>query len=117
MRHHYRFKRYGDPLGQPVKDERERSYVTPAGYRTVLHPNHPNADKQGYVLEHRFVMSELLGRPLLPHESVHHLNGDRLDNRVKNLELWSKSQPPGQRVKDKVTWAREIIALYGEPAA
>ena len=57
-------------------------------------------------------MSEFLGRPLLPHENVHHKNGDRSDNRLANLELWSTHQPPGQRVKDKIAWAKEIIELY-----
>ena len=36
------------------------------------------------------------------------------DNRLENLELWSTSQPKGQRVVDKLKWAHEIIALYGD---
>ena len=66
------------------------------------------------VLEHRLVMEAHIGRRLLREETVHHINGQRLDNRLENLELWSSSQPPGQRIADKVEWARSILKLYGD---
>lgn len=70
---------------------------------------------------HRVAMEQLLGRDLLPKETVHHVNGHRSDNRTDgplvefrsgNLELWSSAQPAGQRVQDKVAFAVEILRQY-----
>ena len=83
------------------------------GYVRISQYGHPRASKVGsYVLEHHLVMEGFLGRYLLPGENVHHLNGDRGDNRIENLELWSTSQPAGQRVTDKVNYAKEILSIY-----
>lgn len=54
-------------------------------------PDHPAANPNGYVLEHRLVMEAQLGRPLTADEVVHHVNGDTTDNRDENLVVMSRS--------------------------
>lgn len=99
------------------RNAKETRYINAQGYAVLTgHYDHPNRQQRGQILEHVFVMAQKLGRPLVTGENVHHINGVRDDNRPENLELWSRSQPPGQRIADKVEWAKELLSLY-EPEA
>jgi len=62
-------------------------FINPKGYRYLRMAGHPNVQSNGYVPEHRFVMEQHLGRLLGRFEHVHHINGNKSDNRVENLEL------------------------------
>jgi hypothetical protein len=62
-------------------------YIQLSGYHT-----HPMSNNNGVILEHRLVLSEYLGRMLNKNEIVHHINGNRQDNRIDNLELTTRSE-------------------------
>lgn len=71
--------------------ERLESYIDDRGYIRVYMPDHKHASK-GYVLEHRLIVEEHIGRELEPHETVHHINEIKTDNRIGNLYLCSPTE-------------------------
>lgn len=86
----------------PTGSEREDAY----GYIITKVPKDTPGSRRNYgtrqrwMLKHRYVMQQYLGRPLESWESVHHKNGIKSDNELENLELWVTSHPDGQRSSD-----------------
>ncbi len=93
------FRRYGG--GHEAKFCSRLCYIasnprtpTAGGYILVYDP--ANSDrKSGQVFEHRSVLAKHLGRPLEKHETVHHIDGDRGNNAIENLQLRSGKHGKG----------------------
>jgi hypothetical protein len=63
--------------------------------------DNPLADKRGYAAEHRIVADRKIRRPLLTSEHIHHLNGVRSDNRMKNIQIETNSTHAALHVKTR----------------
>ena len=117
----YRTNPFAASPGRPGDPNRQQyetpwglrpGYTSKDGYVVVSAKEHPAANKNGKIAEHKLVMEKKLGRYLEPNENVHHKNGIRNDNSIDNLELWNVSQPRGQRVDDKTEWAIQHLKRY-----
>lgn len=77
--------------GEKASNWKGGTKITPGGYRQVLCPNHHRADSNGYVLEHILVWEQATGVPVPKDCCIHHLNGNKLDNRIQNLCMMQKT--------------------------
>lgn len=113
--HYKRMQKHGTLDGHPSRRSPGQGGLNANGYMVVPCPADFEAmgGKRGRVLEHRLVMARHLGRLLDRREHVHHINGDRADNRLENLELWSGPHTaPGTRVADQLAAAEALLQRY-----
>jgi hypothetical protein len=78
--------------GQNSPQYKNGRYTDDRGYVLVYTPKHPRRVAKCYVYEHILVMEKALGRYLEKGEVVHHLNGDRENNRIENLQVMSQAE-------------------------
>lgn len=74
-----------------IPDTSHKGYITTwNGYIKIRRPGHGRADSKGYVAEHTLVIEEYLGRLLEENEVVHHIDGNRNNNLISNLEVMDR---------------------------
>ncbi len=100
----------------------DKGYLDKDGYIVVSlpweHQYIQTANARGWILEHRLVMAQSLGRDLDKSEVVHHLNGNKKDNRIENLELMGREdhlnkhqgKPYIQRIKTLERTVKCLVA-------
>lgn len=84
--------------------------VSKGDYLYAYVPNHPNATKKGYVLEHRVVMENHIGRLLTDDEIIHHKDENKKNNSIDNLELLTRSKHTALHSKEPEVV--ELICSY-----
>ena len=84
--------------------------MTKNGYILIKNLEHPNADARGYIREHRFVMEQSIGRILKRHEHVHHKDGDKLNNKIFNLELVDPAEHMRKHRKQDIKNGKKLFS-------
>lgn len=83
---HWERQKHGRPLEAPLYYNRvEKRGWMMGGYHWI-------STSEGEILEHRWIVERALSRKLDTDEIVHHRNGDKLDNRIENLEILGRAE-------------------------
>lgn len=82
-----------------------------SGYMMAYVPDHPRAPAEGYIHEHVVIMERAIGRYLEPNEVVHHINGNKTDNRIENLKLMTRSEHSRMHILERQAKRRNDLSI------
>jgi hypothetical protein len=119
IRHFWRNKKRQDMKGENHWNWKGGRILHGSGYILIYKPDHPFCTKLGYVMEHRLVLEEKLGRYLNKNEYPHHKNGIKTDNRPENIELVThnihmKIHNTGNKYNKKDMTNRRCLLCYSK---
>jgi len=72
--------------------KKPENYINKEGYEQHYNPKSPDARKDGYSPVHRDVARKIIKRDIEPYEVVHHKDGNKLNNKKRNLEVITRSE-------------------------